>query len=105
MTKKAAQAEKSAQTENKAPADESEPKETAKPPVDRVRLWPVEAAIWEQDGEAGKYHNVTVQRTYKDGDKYRSTHSLRTSDLLIAAKALDQAHTRILHLQDQARSR
>lgn len=56
-------------------------------PVKKFRVGFVEAAIWDNDG----FKTVTVSRSYKDGDDYKSTDSFGHGDLLNASKALMRA--------------
>lgn len=74
-------------------------------PVDEVRLGRIKAAIWKNDTEVGPMHNVTLERTYRDGDDWKSSQSFGRDDLLVVAKALDIAHTKIYQLQAANRSR
>ena len=53
----------------------------------------IRAAIWKNDTEAGVRYNVTIERIYKDKDEWKSTGSFGRDDLLLLAKAVDQAHT------------
>ena len=64
-------------------------------PVHTIKFGLVEAAIWENALEDGKkVYNVTISRSFKpDGGEWSNTSSLRRSDLPLAAKALDAAHT------------
>ena len=66
-------------------------------PVHTIKFGLIEAAIWENTLEDGKksIYNVTVGRLYKPegSDTWKSTSSLRRSDLPLAVKALDAAHT------------
>jgi hypothetical protein len=62
-------------------------------PVHVVRFGAVKAAVWLNQTASGPIHNVTLSRSYKDGDEWRETGSFGADDLLAAAKALDQAHT------------
>jgi hypothetical protein len=65
-------------------------------PVHEIRLGLVKAAIWANETEAGIRHNVTVERLYKDAEgRWKNTDSLGRDDLLVAAKVLDLAHSRI----------
>ena len=50
--------------------------------------------------QPGARYNVTVERLCKDGEEWRSTESFGHDDLLLLAKVADQAHTRILDLQE-----
>ena len=66
---------------------------TNKPPIHKIRFGTIKAAIWENETKVGVRHSVTITRLYKDGDNWEETTSLGRDDLLIAAKAIDQAHT------------
>lgn len=74
-------------------------KET-KQPIDKVRFGAIQAAIWENDGEKGTWHNVTLTRTYRDSsDELKDTSNLSGTDLLVGAVALVQAFVRIQELR------
>ena len=49
------------------------------------------------------FHNISLQRTYKDGDAYRTTSSLGKDDLLAAQALLGQAWAWIV--EEEARLR
>jgi len=61
----------------------------AKAPVAKFRIGFVEAAVWNND----KFHTVTLSRTYKDGEEYKTTDNLGQSDLLNASKVLTRAES------------
>lgn len=68
-------------------------------PIHSINFGVVEAAIWANELDDGKVvHSVTLGRLYKpaDSDTWKSTPSLRRSNLLPAAKTLDEARQRIL---------
>lgn len=68
-------------------------------PVSEVRIGHIKAAIWKNETDAGTFFNVTLSRIYKDGDSWKSSDSLGRDDLLLAAKVLSAAHSRIYELQ------
>ena len=70
-------------------------------PISEVRIGRVKAAIWPNETEGRTRHNVTFSRLYKDGDQWKSTQSFGRNDLLLLAKVVDQAHSRIFELQDE----
>ena len=72
-------------------------------PVDKVRIGNITAAIFENTGQKGTFYSVKLERGYKDGETWKNTDSLGRDDLLVAAKALDKAHDRILELQQEGR--
>ena len=72
-------------------------------PVDEVRIGRIKAAIWANTGADGRIrHNVTLTRLYKTDEGWRHTQSFGRDDLLVIAKVVDQAHSRILTLAAQA---
>ena len=65
-----------------------------KHPVKTIRLGRIKAAIWENEVDNKKYHNVTFARTYMDESRnYRDTDSFGRDDLPLIAKLADFAHT------------
>jgi hypothetical protein len=67
------------------------------PPVDRVRLGTIQAAIWENtDAEGRTRYSVTVERRYRDADgNWKSTGSFGRDECLTLAKVVDLANSRI----------
>ena len=59
-----------------------------KQPVKKFRVGNITAAIWKGEGD---FYNVTLQRSYKDGEEWKNTNSLGAGDLLNAMKVLDRA--------------
>lgn len=42
----------------------------------------VSCAVWENKGAEGAFHTMTMERSYKDGEQFKSTNSFNvTSDL------------------------
>lgn len=70
-------------------------------PVHEVRLGRIRAAIWANEGDNGTWFNVTVSRSYKDGDEWKSSSSFGRDELLTLAKVADLANSWI-HEQGQA---
>jgi hypothetical protein len=69
-------------------------------PAAKVTLYPITAAIWRNETSKGAAYSVTIQRSYKDAEgNWKSSDSLNESDLLLSAKALDLAHTKIAELK------
>lgn len=69
-------------------------------PTATVRIGAVKAAIWQnQVGDRTRY-NVTFSKSYRDADgQWKTTHSFGRNDLLVLAKVADQAHSRIVELE------
>ena len=62
-------------------------------PIHKVKIGSIRAAVWANEGKNGTWHNVTVTRTYREGEELRDTTSFSPADLLAVAKAADMAHT------------
>ena len=69
-------------------------------PTATVRIGAVKAAIWQnQAGDRIRY-NVTFSKSYRDAEgQWKTTHSFGRNDLLVLAKVADQAHSRIVELE------
>ncbi len=69
-------------------------------PIETVRIGTVKAAIWpNKAGERTRY-NVTFSKRYRDAEgQWKTTHSFGRNDLLVLAKVADQAHSRIVELE------
>lgn len=65
----------------------------AQAPVYKVRLGRITASVWANEGSKGRFHNVTLVRSYKDGDEWKESTSFGRDDLLLVGKAVDQCHT------------
>ena len=70
-------------------------------PISEVRIGRVKAAIWPNGTDGRTRHNVTFSRLYRDGEEWKQTQSFGRNDLLVLAKVVDQAHTRIFELQQE----
>jgi len=68
----------------------------AKQPMHSIRFGYIKVNIWFNQTKSGDRHNVTVTRLYRDGDLWRESQHFGRDDLLLLAKALDQAHTWIM---------
>jgi hypothetical protein len=59
----------------------------ANQPANKFRLGYVTATVWKNDD----FYSVVLERSYKDGDDWKSTDQLNAGDLLNAAKVLERA--------------
>jgi hypothetical protein len=78
--------------------DASKTEKTANRPVQTIRYGSVRAAIWRNmvdNGNASRpLYCVTFSRSYKDGENaWKESASFGTEDLLLLAKAADDAHS------------
>ena len=74
-------------------------------PADEIRIGRIKATIWLNPTEDGRgRYNVVFAAIYRDSDdQWHTTHSFGLNDLLLLAKLVDLAHTRVYNLrQDDA---
>ena len=62
-------------------------------PAHEIRLGRIKAAIWANEGDNGTWFNVTLSRSYKDRDEWKSSSSFGRDELLTLAKVADLANT------------
>ena len=62
-------------------------------PAHEIRLGTIRATIWRNEIENGVRFNTTFSRIYRDGDQWKATESFGRDDLLVVAKAADEAHS------------
>ena len=75
-------------------------------PIERIKSYPIEVAIWQHEGENGPYFTTSVQRSYKNKQgEWQQTTSFRRQDLLVLSHLLGKAYDTIEELEDAARSR
>ena len=74
--------------------------QTSTKPVKVFRSKGVSASVFanhaKSDGQDVTFHKVSLQRTYKDGDEWKTTSSFSRDDLPIARLLLDRAWEFIL---------
>ncbi|MEM0928053.1 MAG: hypothetical protein AAGI89_02055 [Pseudomonadota bacterium] len=64
-------------------------------PAETMRDGNLKATIWENQGEKGPYHSVSLAKTYQDKDGHlRDTNSFGTGDLLRVAELARSAYHR-----------
>ena len=82
------------------PAKNSEVSEPTGKPIKSFRLRGVSASIFanqaKSEGRDITFHKVSLQRSYKDGDEWKTTTSFGRDDLPIARLLLDRAWQFIL---------
>ena len=62
-------------------------------PAQEIRLGRIKATIWANQADNGTWYNVTLSRSYKDGDDWKSSGSFGRDDLLVVAKVADLANS------------
>ena len=70
-------------------------------PVKVFRLRGISASVFENESEDGKssFHKLSLQRTYRQDNEWKTTQSLSRDDLPIAALLLQQAWEFILQAE------
>ena len=68
-------------------------------PVHTVRHRNINASIWRNQTESGFMYNVTVVRSYREGEGWRDSHSFGYDDLMHVAKLMYDAHSVISALR------
>lgn len=63
-----------------------------KKPLEVLRDGAIQASIWNNEGENGKYLTVTFSRTYKKDDELQSSQSFSGRDMLVLAELARQAY-------------
>jgi hypothetical protein len=51
-------------------------------PAHEIRLNGVRASIWKNDTDKGPRYNTTFERSYRDGEEWKSSNSFGRDDLL-----------------------
>ena len=65
-------------------------------PAHKFRDGILQVTIWRNFTDKGAWYSVIPSRSYKKGDDWKETDSLRDDDLLPMSKLLDLAHTWIV---------
>jgi len=68
------------------------------------RVGSVKVAVFLNGGNEGKtYHNVSIARTYRDGDAWKESNSLNgLADVACLKEALEHVGNWISHFEDEA---
>ena len=62
-------------------------------PIHSIRHRSLKVTIWQNETEKGPMYNVTVTRSYREGDIWHDSHSFGYDDIMNAAKLLYDAHS------------
>lgn len=69
--------------------------------VRRFKCGAIVATIWENEAEKGSYNTISLERRYKDkNDEWKSTGSMRTSDIPKANLALAKAYEFLTNVEE-----
>ncbi|MEM1356257.1 MAG: hypothetical protein AAGH88_15385 [Planctomycetota bacterium] len=78
----------------------------AQPPVDKIRMGNLSAAIWQnRDAQEQPFYVCTFSRSYTDTEgNWHESSSFGRGDLLRLSRLADQAHSRIESLIQEGRA-
>jgi len=76
----------------------------SKRPIEKLRSYPLQAAIWKNESDKGVFYSVTFSRSYKDGDEYRDVDSFSGTQLLQLSHLAAKAYERTEELARAARA-
>lgn len=88
---------------------QEETKQKGKAPMTSFRAGGVKATVWEneiktKDGKTIDVYSVNIDRSYKDGDEWKTTNSFKLNDLpkvqLVASKAYEYLALKANDLED-----
>jgi len=52
-------------------------------PAHEIRISGLKATVWKNDTGKGPRYNTTFERTYRDGEEWKSSNSFGRDDLLV----------------------
>lgn len=61
-------------------------------PAHEIRLGSIKATIWQNQSEISVRYNVSITRSYRDGDVWKDTQSFGRDDLPRVTKCADLAY-------------
>jgi len=70
-------------------------------PIDTIRDGALRATIWKNFGENGTFYSVELNRTYKQGEMFKDSHSFSGTEPIQVARLAHLAYTRIGELRQQ----
>ena len=68
-------------------------------PEARIRYASIEGAVWENEGEKGKFYNATLSKRFRQGEEWKSTNSFSEADLPTVSKVALDLHSVIQGLK------
>ena len=78
----------------------SKNKETNNKPMQKLQLRGISASVFENQSENGvAFYKVSITRTYKDGDEFKTTSTFSRDDLPIVQELTRQAWLTILKVE------
>jgi hypothetical protein len=69
----------------------AKPAANKQPPAHEIRVNGVRATIWKNDTDKGPRFNTTFERSYKDGEEWKTSSAFGQQDLLLLAHIATEA--------------
>ena len=66
-------------------------KPTTNKPAHEIRINGIRATTWRNDTEKGPRYNTTFERSYRDGEQWKTSDSFGRDDLLVLAHVATEA--------------
>ena len=70
-------------------------------PVHEIRVSGIHAAIWKNDTEQGPRYNTTFERSYRDGETWKTSNSFGRDDLAMLSFVAQEALRWIVQQREQ----
>lgn len=71
-------------------------------PAHEIRLGSIRATIWMNETDKGPMYNTTFERSYRDGNEWKSSASFGQGDLLNLAFVAEQSMRWIIEQRDSS---
>jgi hypothetical protein len=78
---------------------------TGNQPVFKIRHGVLSAGVWRQETDKGPMFNVSFQRSYKDGEEWKTSTSFGQNDLLLLSHMAMEAFDWISSQQPESPNR
>ena len=65
---------------------------TSQKPLHEIKVGRIRATVWPNENEQRSWFTVTVTRSYRDGEVWKTTTSFNRDELPLVAKAAEMAY-------------
>lgn len=71
-------------------------------PLHEIKVGRIRATVWPNESDRRSWFTVTVTRSYRDGEQWKTTTSFNRDELPLVAKAAEMAYEWIWRQADTA---
>lgn len=71
-------------------------------PAHEVRIGKIRCVIWANENQEGTWYSMTLSRSYKEGEQWKSAQSFGKDDLLVLSEVSRHAFLWIVRQQNSA---